>query len=128
MRRPLPEPAIRRLAPGRDHLLLEDVIYRCWHRYILIPEGFVYDKSSVPRLLHSLISPTDLSDLAPLLHDWLYRTPAARACSGGVLRPLRRKDADRIFHDVMALQGVSPIRLRLAYAAVRLFGAFAYKK
>lgn len=126
--RPLPEPILQRIPPTKDHTLIEEVTYHCWKRMVIIPAGFIFDKSSVPRPLHSLISPADLSDLAPLLHDWLYRHPAARHCVGDRLRPLRRKDVDGIFRDIMVFQGVNPIRGKLAYLAVRLFGSFAYQK
>lgn len=135
--RPFPEPILQRIPPTKDHRLIQTVLYVDWFRSIRIPAGFVYDKSSVPRLLHSLISPADLSDLAPLLHDYLYRTggrgfpgtivpdPVVRAIETEL--PYSRRQTDELFHEVMTLQGVNLLRARLAYLAVRWFGFFAWR-
>jgi hypothetical protein len=45
---------------------------------IQIPAGFVFDLASVPRVLWWLIAPFELSIVAPLIHDWLYRVEGAR--------------------------------------------------
>lgn len=118
--RPFPEPKLQHLK-GREHLLLETIVYHDWEHVITVTEGFVYDKASVPRLAWLFISPTDLSDLAPLLHDWLYR-------HGGGRCGYSRKEVDRLFWEIMRMQGVSEWRAWAAWKAVRLFGFFAYKK
>ena len=42
-------------------------------REIVIPEGFVFDGASVPRLLWGLLSPTGLLLIGGLVHDFGYR-------------------------------------------------------
>lgn len=112
---------------GRDWELVETVVYRDWDHKITIPGGFLFDLSSIPRLMWLFIAPIDLHVLPPLLHDWLYR-------NGGTLGldpaepPYKRADADRLFNEVMRFEGVKPFKRRAAYTAVRLFGWWAWRK
>lgn len=81
-------------------------------RCITVPAGFLYDLSSIPRIVWGIISKEDLGTLAPLIHDWLYRYPSAYT----------KAEADRVFSDIMEEQEVSTWRRRAAYRAVRWFG------
>lgn len=90
---------------------------------ITVPEGFAFDLSSVPRLFWWSIAPFELSIVAPLVHDFLYRyrgDPPA----GAVVpeRTYTRKEADDLFKRIMKREGVAGWRWRVAYAAVRLLG------
>ncbi len=86
---------------------LDDVIY--------VPEGYVTDLASVPRLLWALFPPHGRYAKAAIIHDWLYDNA------------LRTKaEADRIFLDAMTVLGVPRWRRRLMYLAVRLFGKGKY--
>lgn len=42
--------------------------------YILIPKGFKTDFSSVPEFMWSILKPFGDFLLAPIVHDWMYRT------------------------------------------------------
>ncbi|EKH4088143.1 DUF1353 domain-containing protein [Escherichia coli] len=85
----------------------DDVIY--------VPEGYVTDLASVPRLLWALFPPHGRYAKAAIIHDWLYDNG------------LRTKvEADRIFLDAMTVLGVPRWRRRLMYFAVRLFGKGKY--
>ncbi|EFH9080729.1 DUF1353 domain-containing protein [Escherichia coli] len=85
----------------------DDVIY--------VPEGYVTDLASVPRLLWALFPPHGRYAKAAIIHDWLYDNA------------LRTKaEADRIFLDAMTVLGVPRWRRRLMYLAVRLFGKGKY--
>lgn len=81
---------------------------------IVVPEGFEFNAASVPRLAWLAISPLDLGVVAPLIHDWLYRTGG-----GGVIT---RRQADRLFIRHMKAEGVGWIRRNAAYLAVRVGG------
>ncbi|EGM7790980.1 TPA: DUF1353 domain-containing protein [Escherichia coli] len=86
----------------------DDVIY--------VPEGYVTDLASVPRLLWALFPPHGRYAKAAIIHDWLYDNA------------LRTKaEADRIFLDAMTVLGVSRWRRWLMYVAVRLFGRGKYR-
>lgn len=41
-------------------------------RHILIPKGFIWDNSTVPKWLWSIIRPIGDFELAALIHDYLY--------------------------------------------------------
>ena len=99
--------------------------YACVHAgtTITVPSGFEFDLASVPRILWWLISPFDLSIAAPLIHDFLYRY--AGNPPHGTVHPQRtytRKEADRLFRDIMKKEGVWWWRRAAAYRAVRWFG------
>lgn len=83
-------------------------------RRIVIPDGFTFDLASVPRALWSLIAPFELSILAPLVHDFLYRGNDER---------YSRNEADDLFRDLMEREGVPWWRRWAAYAAVVRYGA-----
>lgn len=94
---------------------------------ITVPQGFVFDLSSVPRPFWWLIAPFELSVVAPLLHDFLYGR-------GGVapeaIRPPRaysRRETDRLFRKTMEQEAVPSWRRTLGYASVRMFGGAAWK-
>ncbi len=90
---------------------------------ITVPQGFQFDLASVPRFIWGLVSPFDLSIVAPLVHDFLYLhkgNPPAGAVDPP--RTYTRKASDVLFKRIMKQEGVWWWRWRLAYAAVRLFG------
>jgi hypothetical protein len=103
--------------------------YRDGETTITIPAGFVFDLSSVPRPFWSLIAPFELSIVAPLLHDVLYRH-GGNLPAGWVSPPraYTRAEVDRMFRRIMEAEEVSPWRRVLAYWAVRVFGRSAWRK
>ena len=83
-----------------------------------VPVGFITDGASVPRVLHSLISPwSGKHSKAAVLHDYLYR-------SGVVSRLI----ADVIFLEAMRVLKVNRFTALTMYIAVRLFGLKAWEK
>ncbi|EPM3305130.1 DUF1353 domain-containing protein [Escherichia coli] len=85
----------------------DDVIY--------VPEGYVTDLASVPRLLWVLFPPHGRYAKAAIIHDWLYDNA------------LRTKaEADRIFLDAMTVLGVPRWRRLIMYYAVCFFGRGNY--
>lgn len=96
-------------------------------RILDIPAGFRFDLASIPRVAWWLIAPFELSIVAALAHDHLYRTGGADA---GIIPPgstYSRAQADRLFADLMRSEGVSAWRRRAAHAAVRAFGGGAWR-
>ena len=99
-----------------DWILLQPLVYAVGSltapEYVItVPAGFITDLASVPRWLWPLIPPHGAHASAAVVHDWLYRT-------GYTDRPT----ADRIFHEAMTVSDVPPLRARIMYTAVRLFG------
>lgn len=81
-----------------------------------VPAGFRFDLASIPRLFRWFCEPYELSILAPLVHDFLYRNHATT-----------RAEADRLLRLIANEQGVGWWRRNLAYWAVRLFGWLAWR-
>ncbi len=94
-----------------------------------------YDLSSVPRPFWKIVSPFELSNEAPLIHDFLYVTQGGKIpdpkeritgkiedLETGEKRYYTRKEADRLFRHMMREASVVPWRRFLGYWAVRLAG------
>jgi Protein of unknown function (DUF1353) len=123
----LPPPVITSPSIGRWRLEVA-YTYHDGATAITVPAGFEFDLSSVPRVLWPLIAPFELSIVAPLLHDFLYRY-GGRPPSGSVVPPKSydRAEVDRMFRTIMEAENVSVWRRVLAYAAVRVLGRGAWR-
>lgn len=91
---------------------------------IHIPEGFIWDLSSVPRLFWGLLPPDGDFEFAALLHDYLY-----------VSKMMSRERADvEMFAWSKAVSGTSgrntwgDVDNWIRYAAVRGFGWTVYNR
>ena len=84
---------------------------------IHIPDGFLTDFASVPRLFWNILPPNGMYGKAAVVHDFLYRTPHIAT----------KDEADSVFLEAMQALGVGYIVRHLMYLAVRYFGHFAYK-
>lgn len=95
---------------GRVSFTFDGVTY-------VIPEGFMTDFSSVPRVFRWLISPVGQPhQLAGVVHDFLYSSGA-----------VTRKQADAAFKAAAAAAGSPRLRAALMYRAIRLGGWFAWR-
>lgn len=122
----LPPPVITSPSVGRWRLE-RAYTYRDGATAITVPAGFEFDLSSVPRLFWPLIAPFDLSIVAPLLHDFLYRHGGdPPAGSTEPPRTYERGEVDRMFRTIMEAESVPAWRRVLAYLAVRAFGGSAW--
>ena len=102
----------------RRHIWIVAVDYHTTHNgtEYVIPQGFRTDLASVPGLFWSFVSPQEIAHGA-LLHDYLYST-----------QTVSRKEADRILYQIIREEHeVGPIRARLVWAGVRLFGSGHYR-
>ena len=133
----LPGVKVRQIGSTADYEVVEDYTYGSRRRNdnnevveysITALNGFVYDRSSIPRIFWVIISKDDLSNVPPLFHDLLY-------ANGGVLpqgqvkpyQTFQREHADDLFLELMRKSGVKSWRSTLAYQAVRRFAEFASK-
>lgn len=80
-----------------------------------VPEGFVTDLASIPRVFWQVLRPEGRYAYAAVVHDYLYWTQT---------RP--RLEADRILKFAMEDSGVNPRTIDLIYQAVRRFGKSAW--
>lgn len=109
------QPKVQSLENGRDWLLLENYVYPLNDgRTIFIPQGFIFDYASIPRIAWRLFPPATGKHRTPaLIHDWLVATDV-----------VSWKEAADIFLSTMKKAGVSPIKRYIIYLAVRSFGPF----
>ena len=91
---------------------------------LTIPAGFITDGASIPRLLWPLFSPTGKHMRAAVLHDYLYQLCKSK----GMTDATSRESADDLFLLAMLDSGVSPIRAKVMYWAVRVFGGSRFNR
>ena len=82
-------------------------------RAVIIRRGFHTDGASIPRLAWRVIGHPFSKDILPhaLAHDALYASEA-----------MTRRECDDWFAESMRISGVSAIKRRAIWSAVRLFG------
>jgi hypothetical protein len=123
------DPPILSFVGGRQWRLEADFWFPDAGRVITVPKGFLFDLSSVPRALWWLIAPFDLSVVAPLVHDFLYRY-GGKPPAGSIEPPhvYTRAEVDAVFRRIMEAENVAAWRRALGYLAVRVFGFWAWRK
>jgi len=89
---------------------------------LTIPRGQATDFASIPKALHSLISPLSNTIYSAVLHDYLYRSP-----EDSIALNTSRKVVDDIFYYGMKAKGVSRFLAFIMYLGVRLGGKGSYK-
>jgi hypothetical protein len=96
---------------------------------VIIPKGFKFDGSSVPRVLEFLFRRYGPFLFAALIHDWMYKNDYK-------IEELGQKDAQKLADIEMLLwsdatnykSNWSLLDNWLRYKAVRLFGKKVYKR
>lgn len=128
VQRPLPRARLEKLGAGDNWLLLETIRVVVNGITITIPAGFVTDLASVPKWLHWLVDEDELGDIAPILHDWLYR-------HGGRLPPelasryriWTKAEADQLLETIAIMDGAKPWKARVAWVGVKVGGVRSWK-
>lgn len=82
---------------------------------VCIPEGFITDFASVPRVPIIYLAVGNKGHKAAVLHDWLYHT-----------KQFSRKTADAYFYHALREAGVNHFYAWSMYSAVRLAGGKYY--
>lgn len=82
---------------------------------IRVPEGFVTDLASVPRVLWWLLPPHGRYAKAAIVHDYMYDHAVGT-----------KAHADRVFLEGMKVLGVGRLRRNVMYWGARLFGRGSY--
>jgi len=85
--------------------------------YVDVPDGFLTDFASVPRIFWSILPPDGKYTQAAVLHDWLYKN-----------KLFSRKQCDIIFAEAMLVLGVPLWKRAVMYRALRMFGGFAWSR
>lgn len=82
---------------------------------VKVPKGFRTDLASIPRIFWNIFPPFGRYTQAAVVHDYLYRIQH------------NRKQADKIFYDLMIEYGTRKWKAKIMYLAVRIFGYYAWK-
>jgi Protein of unknown function (DUF1353). len=87
---------------------------------VIVPEGFIFDNESIPRIpvLYSWLGRT--SDRAGCIHDYLYRK--------GSTPKVSQKTADMVYREANKVREIGWIARNVKYFGVRLFGAGSFRK
>jgi hypothetical protein len=81
------------------------------NKVIIVPEGFITDFASIPRVFWPILSPLDEYAKAAVLHDFMY-----------VMAPYERLRCEEIFLEAMTVLKVPEWKKMAVYRAVYLFG------
>ena len=101
------------------HFTLDAVEY-------VIPKGFQFDGASIPKFLHTWLSPTGVLLMGGLIHDYAYKYATLKRKGKGTWGMMTQKDADVIFRDInVEINGFHFLNY-LAYWALRLGGFVAW--
>lgn len=103
-----------------DWILAADFLVRIEHddgraEWVTVPEGFITDLASVPRLPGAYVMFGGKARRSAILHDYLYKTQRGRDF------------ADAVFNQAMRNE-VNWFTRQFMYAGVRMFGQAAYDK
>ena len=107
----------------------EDFEYVLNGNKYIIPAGFKFDGASIPKFLHTFLSPVGVLLMGGLVHDYAYKYQTLlKINKADTLGIISQKRADEIFRDINI--GVNGFYLMnyLAYWSLRLGGFVAWNK
>jgi hypothetical protein len=87
-----------------------------------IPEGFISDLASIPRVLRIFADRADLGILAVIVHDYLCSTEGRYINVQGEEVQLHWLDVHLFFLVAMRIDGITWYKSLVAFTAVMLFG------
>lgn len=93
----------------------------------IIPQGFQFDGASIPKFLHTWLSPTGVLLMGGLVHDYAYKYETLlRSGQKETMGVIDQKKADEIFRDINIEQNGFHFLNNLAYWALRIGGFVAW--
>ena len=93
----------------------------------IIPQGFIFDGASIPKFLHTWLSPTGVLLMGGLVHDYAYKYERLlKAGQKEASDKMTQKEADIIFRDINIEQNGFHFLNYLAYWALRIGGFVAW--
>lgn len=94
---------------------------------MVIGKGFVHDYTSVPGFIQPLFPKFSKGDIGAVAHDFMY-SYGYYVKEDGTKVEVTQKRADYEMAFLMRVYGDAPLRVTLAYVAVRLFGFTRWKR
>ena len=92
----------------------------------MVPAGFKFDGASIPKFLHTWLSPTGVLLMGGLVHDYAYKYATLYKSDGTTMGTIDQKKADEIFRDINIEQNGFHFLNYLAYWALRIGGFMAW--
>lgn len=110
----------------RHWIVAKDFVFKIDGVEYVIPKGFQFDGASIPKFLHTWLSPTGVLLMGGLVHDYAYKYETLKKKGKGTMGILTQKDADVIFRDInIEINGFHLLNY-LAYWALRVGGFVAW--
>ena len=107
----------------------EDFEYVLNGNKYIIPADFKFDGASIPKFLHTFLSPVGVLLMGGLVHDYAYKYETLlRQNKKDTLGVISQKRADEIFRDINIEVNGFYLMNYLAYYSLRLGGFMAWNK
>ena len=107
----------------------DDWAFKIGSTWYVIPQGFVFDGASIPKFLHTWLSPTGVLLMGGLVHDYAYKyATLLKSGKKKTMGNIDQKKADEIFRDINIEQNGFHFLNYLAYWALRIGGFVAWNK
>ena len=111
----------------RNWEVAEDWEFRIEGDWYVIPAGFTFDGASIPKFLHTWLSPTGVLLMGGLVHDFAYKYETLlKKSKKKTIGTITQKKADLIFRDINIEQNGFHLLNYLAYWALRIGGFVAW--
>jgi hypothetical protein len=109
--------------------IVKDFEYELRGETYVIPKGFQFDGASIPKFLHTFLSPVGVLLIGGLVHDYAYKYQTLlKKNKKDTMGVINQKKADEIFRDVnIEINGFFLMNV-LAYWSLRLGGFAAWNK
>ena len=105
----------------------DDWAFKIGSTWYVIPQGFVFDGASIPKFLHTWLSPTGVLLMGGLVHDYAYKyATLLKSGKKKTMGTIDQKKADEIFRDINIEQNGFHFLNYLAYWALRIGGFVAW--
>ena len=111
---------------SRKWIIAKDFVFKINGVQYVIPKGFQFDGASIPKFLHTWLSPTGVLLMGGLVHDYAYKYESLKKKSKGANDKLTQKESDIIFRDINIENNGFKFMNYLAYWALRLGGFVAW--
>jgi len=109
--------------------IAEDFNYELNGEKLVIPAGFKFDGASIPKFLHTFLSPVGVLLMGGLVHDYAYKYETLlKINKAETMGVLTQKKADQIFRDINIEINGFYLMNQLAYYSLRLGGFLAWRK